>query len=253
LMVRWAQSSSKAGQRQQARRLEIARRFAQFWAGFAPATQVPCAGLLGSSSSIRRAHIYSAEQVRDLLRAAAQLPGPPKWRGLTFQTFLGLLACTGIRVSEALQLQCQDVDLEQSLLHLRHTKGGQSRQVLLHPSARAALQRYDQQRPTGGPQSSFFSFHSGQPLAYHIVWEAFCKLRRRLGWPVPGWRLHDLRHTFAVNCLIGWHRQGANMDQKILALSTYLGHARPQDTYWYLSAVPQLMALVQARWQAPHA
>jgi integrase len=249
LMVRWAQASAKASLRQQARRLEIARRFAQFWAGFAAATEVPCAGLLGSSASVRRAQIYSPKQIGELLQAAGQLPGPPVWRGLTFQTFLGLLACTGMRVSEALQLQRRDLEPGQSLLRLRHTKGGQSRQVILHASALAALQHYDQQRPAGRPESPFFSLRAQKPLSYGIVREVFGQLRQRLGWPMPGWRLHDLRHTFAVNCLVRWYQQGANVDQKILALSTYLGHARPQDTYWYLSAVPQLMALVQARWQ----
>ena len=253
LMVRWAQSSPKASQRQQARRLEIARRFAQFWAGFAPATEVPSPALLGSSASRRRAHIYSAQQMGNLLQAASQLPGPPAWRGLTFQTLLGLLACTGMRISEALQLQGRDLDQAHSLLHLRHTKGGQSRQLILHPSALAALQRYDRKRPARHPDSAFFSLRSGQPLGYDTVQEVFCQLRQRLGWPIPGWRLHDLRHTFAVNCLLGWYRQGADVDQKMLALSTYLGHARPQDTYWYLSAVPELMALVQARWQNPQA
>jgi len=249
LMVCWAQSSARAGAHQQARRLEIARRFAQFWAAFAPATEVPCAGRLGSSASVRRAHIYSAQQVRDLLQAAAQLAGPPAWRGLTFQTLLGLLACTGMRLSEALQLERRDLDPEQSLLILRHTKGGQSRQVILHPSALSALQRYDRQRPSGVAPSAFFSLRGGHPLRLDAVEEVFSQLRHRLGWPVPGWRLHDLRHTFAVNCLVGWYQQGADVDQKIPALSTYLGHAGPEDTYWYLTAAPQLMSLVQARWQ----
>jgi integrase len=249
LMIRWAQSSTKAGAHQQARRLEIARRFAQFWAAFAPGTEVPCAGQLGPSHSVRRAHIYSHEQVSDLLHAAGQLRGCPAWRGLTYQTLFGLLACTGLRISEALQLQVGDFDGEQSLLSLRHTKGAQSRQVVLHPSALAALQRYDQQRPKGGSTSAFFSLRSGSPLHPDSLYEVFTQLRRRLGWPVPGWRLHDLRHTFAVHCLIGWYQQGADLDQKIPALSTYLGHARPEHTYWYLSAVPELMALVQARWK----
>jgi len=249
LMVRWAQASAKAGVRQQARRLEIARRFAQFWVSFAPATEVPCVGLLGPSASVRRAHIYSAKQIGDLLQAAGQLPGPPVWRGLTFQTLLGLLACTGMRISEALQLQRRDLEQGQSHLILRHTKGGQSRQVVLHPSALAALQRYDQERPPGAPHSAFFSLQAERPLSYATVQEVFCQLRKHLSWPVPGWRLHDRRHTFAVNCLVRWYRQGVNVDQKILGLSTYLGHVRPRDTYWYLSAVPQLMALVQARWQ----
>lgn len=249
LMVRWAQSSTKAGAHQQARRLEIARRFAQFWNAFAPATEVPCAGQLGPSNSVRRAHIYTPDQISDLLHAAGQLRACPAWRGLTYQTLFGLLVCAGLRISEALQLQVGDLDAEQSLLTLRHTKGGQSRQVVLDPSALSALQRYDQRRPKGDSTSAFFSLRSGPPIHPASVYEVFSQLRRRLGWPVPGWRLHDLRHTFAVNCLVGWYQQGADLDQKIFALSTYLGHARPEHTYWYLSAVPQLMALVQARWK----
>lgn len=249
LAVRWAQSSPTAGAHQQARRLEIARRFAQFWSAFAPATEIPCAGQLGPSNSVRQAHIYSPDQISDLLNAAGQLRACPAWRGLTYQTLFALLVCAGLRISEALQLQVRDLDVEQSLLILRHTKGGQSRQVALHPSALSALQNYDQRRPKRDSTSAFFSLRSGPPLHLDSVYEVFSQLRRRLGWPVPGWRLHDLRHTFAVNCLVGWYQQGADLDQKIFALSIYLGHARPEHTYWYLSAVPQLMALVQARWK----
>jgi len=250
LMVRWAQSSAQASPRQQARRLAIARRLAQFWAAFAPATQVPPPGLLGSSGSVRRAYIYSPEQIRDLLAAAGRLPGPPAWRGLIFKMLLGLLACTGMRVSEALQLQRQDLDRAQARLHLRHTKGGQSRYLILHPSTLQALEAYDRQHPGAGPQSPWFSLKPEHPLAYASLAEVFDQLRHRLGWPAGGPRLHDLRHTFAVNCVQRWYDQGANLDQKILALSTYLGHANPQHTYWYLSATPQLLTRIQARRQS---
>lgn len=249
LIVRWAQSSPEAGAHQQARRLEIARRFAEFWSAFAPGTEVPCAGQLGPSNSVRKAHIYTPDQISDLLNAAGQLRDCPAWRGLTYQTLFGLLVCAGLRISEALQLQVGDFDAEQSLLTLRHTKGGQSRQIVLDLSAVSALQRYDQQRPKGDSTSAFFSLRSGPPLHPDSVYVVFSELRRRLGWPIPGWRLHDLRHTFAVNCLVGWYQQGVDLDQKIFALSIYLGHARPEHTYWYLSAVPQLMALVQAHWK----
>ena len=251
LVVRWAQSSAQASAHQQARRLEIARRFAQFWAAFAPGTGVPCAGQLGPSNSVRRAHIYSHQQVSDLLNAAGELRSCPAWRGLTYQTLFGLLACTGLRISEALQLQVGDFDGEQSLLSLRHTKGAQSRQVVLHPSALAALQRYDQARPQGGLSSAFFSLRSGAPLHPDSVYEVFSQLRRRLGWPVPGWRLHDLRHTFAVRTIIGWYRKGLDPDREMIKLSTYLGHAKPELTYWYIEAVPELLQLASKR--AEHA
>jgi site-specific recombinase XerD len=164
LMVRWAQSSPQAGAHHQARRLEIARRFAQFWSTFAPGTEVPSPGRLGPSNSVRRAHIYTGSQISDLLHASGELSGPPAGRGLTYQTLFGLLACTGLRISEALQLQVQDLDVPQRLLSLRQTKGGQSRQIVLHASAVQALQRYHEQRSNSGPTSAFFSLRSDSPL-----------------------------------------------------------------------------------------
>jgi integrase len=247
LVVRWARSSPAASPRHQARRFEIARRFAQFWVTVNPATEVPPAGWLGPSGPQRQANLYRPEQILELLAAACQLSGSP-WRALTYYTLFGLLACTGMRISEALELQRQDVDWAQRQLTIRHTKAGQARCLVLHASTWAALRRYDRQRPLAHPFGPFFSDVSGAPLSYCAVWEVFTCLQRQLGWPRPKRRLHDLRHTFVVNTLLTCYRQGRNVDHNLLALSAYVGHATPQNTYWYLSAIPELMALVRARW-----
>jgi integrase len=247
LVVRWAQAAPNAGPRQQARRFEIARRFAQFWRTINPATEVPPAGWLGPSGSQRQANLYEAEQIQELLAAARQLPGPP-WRALTYYTLFGLLACTGLRLSEALGLQRHEVDWKQHQLLIRNAKSGQARYLVLHPSAWSALRHYARQRPKAGLTGPFFSQISGAPLVGGTVRDVFAQLQRRLGWPPPRRRLHDLRHTFAVNTLLTSYRQGQQGDQQLLALSAYLGHAAPQNTYWYLGAIPKLMALVCARW-----
>jgi integrase len=151
-----------------------------------------------------------------------------------------------------LYLQTSDFDSGAGTLLIRRSKGGRSRYVPLKPSAAAKLQEYQRLRQKRHPapkSTAFFLADTGQPLSYRQAVRGFCSLRERLGWnqsPAP--RMHDLRHTFAVSRLISWQRRGdAQVEQKILALATYLGHRNIRHTYWYLSAVPELMALVTKR------
>jgi integrase len=137
-------------------------------------------------------------------------------------------------------------------LTIRHSKLGRSRCLPIQPSTVEALLDYRQQRQRRLRKSDrphFFIGQNGRPIPYTCAAATFRCLRQRLGWneqPVP--RLHDLRHTFAVNCLMHWYRQGEEIGQKVLCLATYLGHSSIRGTYWYLSAVPELLALAHARW-----
>jgi integrase len=174
----------------------------------------------------------------------------------TYEVLFGLLACTGLRVSEALALTNGDVNLEEGILKIHGTKFQKSRLVPLHVSAVAALRGYSEFRNLcHKPETSqsFLLRDSGGSLAYYHVRLRFRHLRRKLNWTAQGRtrvpRIHDLRHTFAVRRLLRWYQEGCNVDQKIPALATYLGHVNPTNTYWYLTAVPELMAIVASRFE----
>lgn len=249
LALAWAQAPAQASPLWWASRLGAVRRFAVFWRAFDPRTQLPPQGVFGPSCRRRSPHIYTAQQIDLLLEAAGTLSAP---RNATYQTLLGLLTCTGMRIGEALRLQDRDLDWTRALLTIHRSKGGRSRCLPLQDSTVAALQRYRQRRPWLPPQrgrSTFFRGTNGRPLSYAQAAQTFAHLRQQLGWtsrPAP--RLHDLRHTFATRCLIDWYRRGDDVSQKMLGLATYLGHADIANTYWYVSAVPELLALAQARW-----
>lgn len=253
LALRWVQRSPLASSPCRARRLEVVRGFALFWRAFDPRTQIPPAGLFGPTYRRRPVHLYTPEEIAVLLAAAQQLPPPQSLRPSTLVTLLGLLACTGLRISEALHLQLQDWDPTEALLRIRRAKSGQSRYVPVSLSTAAALQTYLQARRKAFPRarsSAFFLNEHGQPLTYRPIQRTFRAICDQLGWQQqPRPRLHDLRHYFAVGRLIGWYRQGhKQVHRHILALAVYLGHRNIRHTYWYLSAVPELLALGTARW-----
>lgn len=249
LVLAWAQAPAQASRFWWARRLDAARRFAAFWRAFDPRTELPPAGALGPSYHRRAVHLYTPKEIAALMQAARDLGG---LRGLTFQALIGLLACTGLRVGEALRLRTQDIDWTAALLTVRHSKSRRSRCVPLHATALDALKRYGKQRQKYLLQNDanwLFVGRNGRAVSYGQAAYTFRSLRARLGWnqqPVP--RLHDLRHNFATGCLIEGYRQGEDVGQKVLLLATYLGHSSIHDTYWYLSAVPELLALTHARW-----
>jgi integrase/recombinase XerC len=254
LAIQWAQEPQRCQPSYWALRLAIARRFAQFWLPYDSRTEIPPPEYFGPLGRRRAVHIYSPDQVGALLKASAQLGRAHSVRAATFRTVVGLLECTGLRIGEALGLSDEDIDWSAEVLTIRHAKGGQTRLVPVQSSTMEALGRYRCLRRKAfgrkaGPR--FFVNSQGTPLGYFGVNRAFHQLRRALGWthrPIP--RLHDLRHTFAVRTLLAWYRSGEPLDTKLWTLSTYLGHRHLADTYWYLSAVPELMQLCQQRFAA---
>lgn len=192
----------------------------------------------------------------DLLAVAGRLSPTHGLRPATFQTLFGLLAATGLRIGEALHLSRHDVNLHQAVLTLRETKFHKSRLVPLHPTAVAALKRYTTRRDHNVPSpahDAFFLLDDGTALNYAQTRYAFKCLRHTLGWPrdpngrFP--RLYDLRHTFVCQRLLAWYAQGEDIDQKIVSLSTYLGHVKVTDTYWYVTGIPELMAVAAKRFE----
>jgi len=254
LVVRWARLPQDADPRYWATRYDIVRRFAEYRFLFDPATEIPPKGLLGPSKRRLSPHIYSDGEIAAFLQAASRLTPTDGLHPHTYVTLFGLLVSTGLRISEALNLSRQDADLGRGVLTIRETKFRKSRLVPVHPSTLQALRHYSKLRDSyhpGARPKMFFLSEKGTPLNYRGVLYVFLKLRRVLSWQNADRkpRVHDFRHTFAVRRLLKWYEEGINLDQKILALSTYLGHAQVTDTYWYLSAVPELLAIVSEKFE----
>ena len=242
-----------------ARRLKILRPFMRWLRQFEPGTEVPDEAVFGRVGERLTPHIYSEQEIVDLLAAARRIE--PDLRGATYEALFGLLAATGLRVSEALRLRNGDVDLKAGMLAIQRTKFAKSRQVPVHPSVVEALRRYRRLRDPLieiTDETPFFvgsrGRRRGQQLTGRQVDRVFADLRTRLAWPNRGAhtspRVHDLRHTFVVRRMLAWHIEGIDIDQAMLSLSTYVGHAMVTNTYWYLTAVPELMALAAAKFES---
>jgi len=243
-----------------ARRLKALRPFMRYLQQFEPLTEVPTFLVFGPVPERGTPHIFHEQEIVDLLAAARALGPPGDLRASIHETLFGLIAACGLRLCEAVQLLDHDVDLTVGMLTVRQTKFGKSRHVPLHPTTVAALQRYRQLRNRfvkGTPESPFFIAWRGKFLGHRLpsrsVDRTFATLRERLGWPNRGMhhaaRIHDLRHTFAVRRMMLWHQDGTDIDQAMLALSTYMGHTKISNTYWYLTAVPELMTLAADKFE----
>ncbi len=257
LQIEWARLHVKrTGPVTAARRLEIVRPFATYYRQFEVDTEVPASGILGRGHTRLAPHIYTCVEIQELLEQTARLTPQGGLRPLTYRTLFGLIAATGLRLSEALKLQVHDVDLIGSTVTVRQTKFRKSRCLPLHASVVQALWAYRQKRDLHvdhGPSTSFFLSHVGGTLPVRTVENVFSRMRPRLGWHARGDhaapRIHDLRHTFAVRRLQHWHEEGVSVDHAMFWLCTYLGHAKISDTYWYLSGVPELMDIVGAKFE----
>jgi integrase len=256
LAVRWARLPAARSPGYLARRLDVVRGFARYRAIFDPLTEVPPVGLIRPSHQRRTPYVYTDAEVSALIAAARALPPAGGLRPHTYAAFFGLLACTGLRVSEALKLARQDVDWGQGVLTVRRTKFRKSRLVPLHPSAALALRGYAELRDRfhpAPPSEAFFLTRRGTPLQRATLGVVFWRLRKQLSWSARDGRsaprIHDLRHTFACRRLLRWYQEGADVEHAICALSTYLGHADVAGTYWYLTGVPELLGLATARFE----
>ncbi len=264
VMAEWARCDSRHSNDPHtwARRLMKLRPFMRWLQQFEPRTEVPDDTIFGRLPGRQAPHIYSEQEIVDLLAAARRLGPAPGLRGIVFETLFGLLASTGLRIGEALALRNLDVDLKTAMLSIHQTKFGKSRQVPMHPSTLDALRRYRWMRELCGEpcaqDGAFFvgtrGRRRGLPLGDRQVHRVFSELRTELGWHNRGThhatRIHDLRHTFIVQRIVQWQAQGVDIDQAMLSLSTYVGHAKVTHTYWYVSAVPQMMALATTRFES---
>jgi integrase/recombinase XerD len=255
LAVDWA-CSPAGGRRDGARRLSVLRGFLAHVRASLPQTQVPAVGLLRGP---RRPapHIFSDEEMTALLRAARSLGPAGALRPYTYVTLIGLLASCGLRIGEAVGLRVGDVRLEATPPHLliSESKFRKSRLVMLHPSAVTALREYVRHREHLGYSracGAFFVSEKPGPLPAGSARRTFARIARCAGVrPATGRgaHLHDLRHTFAVRRLLLWCRAGVDVRARLPELSVYLGHVRPADTYWYLTATPELLATAASRFE----
>jgi integrase/recombinase XerD len=226
----------------------MVRQFARHCSATDPRTIVPPPDLLPYQQRRPAPYIYRDEQITQLLQAAQRLPSSRGLRSHTYTTLFGLYVVTGMRCNEALQLDRGDVDLTNGMITVRNTKFGKSRYVPLHPTANRALQRYAvrRDRVCREPVSpSFFLSEWGTRLSQSAVEDTFVKLSCQIGLRQHGVsrgpRIHDLRHRLATTTLIRWYRRGVDVEQHLPKLSTYLGHTKITDTYWYLTSTPELL------------
>jgi integrase len=257
LALRWATQPEGVLPSHWTRRLTMVRLFAQFRSGIDPRTEVPPRGLLPFRYQRKPPYIYSDAEISRLLEAAGHLNSKAGLRALTHSTLLGLIAATGMRMQEPLALDRDDVDLDRGLLTVRLTKFGKSRLIPVHASTVARLRDYERIRDqmVKRPKSpSFFLSERGTRLTQWCVRWTFVKLSHEIGLRGPndshGPRLHDFRHTFAVRTLLKWYRSGVDVERHMPELATYLGHSHVSDTYWYISAVPELLRLAARRLDA---
>ncbi len=263
LAVQWARQPASTDPNYLAGRLRAVRSFARYRILSDPRTEIPATDLLARRRITFQPHIFTAEEIKRILAGSLR-----RWGGATRfyclgrYTIYGLISVTGMRVGEVLRLDLGDVDLDQGAITIRNTKFGKSRLVPVHETTRAALQRYRKERDAflaGRAVKAFFISTHGRRVSHTALDRAFRRLTRRLGLRDPsasaGPRLHDLRHTMAVEVLRRCYSTGADPERRLPALSTYLGHTQLTYTYWYLHQNPGLMAeavaRLQHRWEAP--
>lgn len=250
--VTWATLPAGADISWWAQRLSKVRCFATWLQTLDPATEVPPTDILIGRPRRAVPYLYTDDEVAAIMAAASRLRSPLQQH--TYQALVGLLAVAGLRVGEGIRLNRDDVCLDSGVVRVIRSKFDKSREVPLHPSSVAALRHYAQCRDRLCPRprcDSFFVSTTGTRLDYSTVRSIFHRLTREAGLRPPSGRcrprIHDLRHSLACKVLIGWYRDGGDVQARLPLLSTFIGHAKPEATYWYLSATPELLGLAARR------
>jgi integrase/recombinase XerD len=251
----WATAPAGAAPWWHALRLSAVRPFATWLHARDSAHEVPPPGLIPTGPHRAVPYLYSGAEVSALIGAAGSRPHPVS--ALTYPALIALLAATGARIGELLALDDGDFDAARGVLTVREGKFGKSRLLPLHPTSTAALERYQQERDRLLPARAgdvLLVSAAGTRLGYRRVCETFHRITAQAGITARSAacrpRIHDIRHSFAVASLLEWYRRGDDVQAMLPRLSTYMGHADPRHTYWYLSAAPELLALAGERLEA---
>lgn len=257
LIMRWLESLPSASPGTRATRFRVARQFAEWLHGSDSRHQAPPRGLVPGRVQRAHPHIYSDAEIVAIIKHARELPSVYGMRGLTCSTLFGLIAVTGLRINEALSLDPVDLDAESGVLHVRQGKLGKERLLPLDPSVVKRLESYGHERDRllGRRPEAFFVTCAGRRLGDCGARYNFAHVCQQIGLRQPqiykrhgrGPRIHDLRHTFAVRTMLNWYRSGKDVGREMIKLTTWLGHANPANTYWYLEAVPELLELASTR------
>ena len=257
LFLRWDASQPAAGSSTRSARLGMVRLFALWLSSVDLAHEAPPRGLLPDRTIRKRPYIYSKVEIGDIIAAASELPSTYGMRGLTCSTFFGLIAVTGLRISEALALDTSDLDVATGVLSVRHGKLGKERLLPLDPTVVDRLIAYttERNRLLGRASTPLFVRCNGDRLSEWSARASFARASRAIGLRGysrfkrhgKGPRIHDLRHTFAVRTMIDWYRMDKDPAREMIRLTTWLGHASPDHTFWYIEAVPELLELAMAR------
>jgi integrase/recombinase XerD len=257
LFLRWKAAFGRANNDTWSARLGMVRVFARWLQGHDPRTEVPPAGLIPGKPRRARPYIYSDREIAAIVSRARGLGSRCDLRGRTCSILFGLIAVTGLRINEALRLDDGDIDLVSRVVTVKRGKNGRARFVPIAASTVRQLRRYraESARLLGTMGSAFFRNNEGRRLSAGAARYNFAIVSQAIGLREVrrsykngrGPRIHDLRHTFAVRTIIGWYRKGLDPDREMIKLSSYLGHLTPDDTYWYIEAVPELMHLAAER------
>jgi len=264
LASEWATQHAHQQPAEWAARLSVVRGFARHWSATDPLTEVPPLGLLPYRPARAQPYFYSDHEIRLLLKAAKARRSTDPLRCWTYYCLFGLLAVTGLRLGEALNLRIEDLDWAEGMLIIHGAKFGKSRLVPLHTSTCRVLADYAKRRDhvfPGRKEGYFLVNRNGNRLDKGEVHRAFYLLSRQIGLRAVGAnrgpRLHDFRHRFAVETLLRWYRNGEDPKRRLPILSTYLGHAHVTDTYWYLTGTPELLGAackrLEKRWEGLNA
>ncbi len=252
LALNWATQPTSVQPYRSAQRLSYVRGFARYCSAFDARSEVPPSGLLPFPHQRPSPYFFTDENIEHLLQGAQRWPATDGLTNHTYHCLFGLLSVSGLRIGEALGLAVDDVDLDDGILTIRSSKFGKSRLVPLHASTISVLVSYRQRREhflAGRDVAHWFVNARGARLGYDAVLDVFHRLTAELP-SQPGRarpRLHDLRHRFALATLLHWYRDGQDVERRLPVLSAFLGHVEVSDTYWYLSACPELLEAAKAR------
>ena len=259
LAVQWATAAIKVPVNDAlfARRMDAVRIFARYQHALDPATQIPAESICNRRYQPKEPNVFSEAEVLALLAATDTLS--PRFKAVTWRTLIGLLAATGMRPGEACRLTIGDIDLANGVVQVLQTKFDKSRLVFIHPTTATVLGHYLQVRQdwvgtTARACPAVFVNSRREAINPDRLGVTFRQIVAAAGIATtPGHRpprLHDVRHTFAVTTMLDWYRDGHDVQARLPLLSTWLGHVDPASTYWYLHAVPELLALAARRLEA---